>query len=221
MTQTTSLARERLSDEFPAYRVDVSHELPDGWQDEITRCSRAHSDRRTLCGRASTSRESVFPERSIAEVGVVPGTVVRQQLRWLDELYRGRFLALANSLSTQRYRVSPDPRAGLNINTTRRATRYEWHVDSNPLTGLLFATTLPPEAGGQLVFRPDPATRPGEDWEVTISPRAGELLLFDARHAVHGVTTLRAEERISVPMNYYVADEPVERPQDLDTYLYQ
>ncbi len=219
VSRTSGVTLDRLSEDILLYRTDISGLLPAAWQEAIATCSREFSQWRTLGGASSTSREDAFQDRAVPEVGVVTGDVVHQRLPWLDQLYRGELLELANSLGPQRYAVSADLRAGVNINTTRRNARYEWHVDSNPLTGLLFVTTLPPAAGGQLVFRPDPVSRPGEDWAITVSPVAGQLLLFDARQAAHVVTTLLSDQRISVPMNYYFEGRE-ERPGDLDAYLY-
>ncbi|MER7283922.1 2OG-Fe(II) oxygenase [Dactylosporangium sp. NPDC000244] len=116
---------------------------------------------------------------------------------------------------------SADERSAINVNVLRTGNGYEWHVDSNPLTGLLFVTDQPAEGGGELVFRADPVTSPGEDWELAVRPRAGELLLFDARRAAHAVMPVRgAADRVSVPMNFYYANAANGRPDCLDRYLY-
>ncbi len=48
-----------------------------------------------------------------------------------------------------------DERYGVVLNVQRgTAERFECHIDSNPLTGLLFCTDHP--AGGELVFAHDP-----------------------------------------------------------------
>jgi hypothetical protein len=211
---------ERLSHDAPIYIVDVINLLPPSWIDQIRECSHQHSVWRTLGGLSETSREDVFNEDSIAEVGVVTGEVVKQSLPWLDSLYRDTFIKFTNNLTDNAYCTSPDLQAGVNINTTRRNARYEWHVDTNPLTGVLFVTTLAPVDGGQLIFRPDPFARPNENWEVAVSPTLGQLLLFDAREAAHCVTTLKVNERISIPMNYYLQGCYPTRPGDLDAYLY-
>ena len=126
---------------------------------------------------------------------------------------------MSNSLGVGTFDGCIDLRAATNINATPRNARYEWHVDSNPLTGLLFATTHDPGEGGQLLFKPDPVARPNESWSLHVSPRAGTLLIFDAREAAHVVTRLNADIRLSVPMNYYHRGKQ-ERPEDLDGYLY-
>ena len=147
------------------------------------------------------------------------GDLVAQTVPWLDGLYRTEILTLVNSLGFGQYEVSTDQRSRINLNTTLKGARYEWHVDSNPMTALLFVTTHEPSDGGQLLFRPDPQVRPGETWELQVSPKAGTLLVFDAREAAHVVTEVLAGRRISAPMNYYDAGMQ-ERPADLDGYLY-
>ena len=216
---STYLAPEHLIETIPAFATDVSSLLPADWQAQIRQCSNRHSRWQVLDGASVTSREDQFPDATPPRVGVVTGDVIATELTWLDSLYRGKFLELVNTLGDGDFEVCSDIRAGANINATPRGARYEWHVDSNPMTGLLFATSHSPEDGGQLVFRPDPAVRPQEDWELRISPRAGTLLVFDAREAAHVVTQLRAELRLSVPMNYYYVGGQ-DRPEDLDAYLY-
>jgi hypothetical protein len=216
---TTHPALERLTDEIPAFAADVSSYFPSDWAEQIFRCSTSRSRWQVLDGASVTSREAEFPDRMPPRVGVVSGEVVAAELAWLDSLYRGKFLEIVNTVGDGAFEVCSDIRAGVNINATPRGARYEWHVDSNPMTGLLFATTHEPEDGGQLVFRPDPVARPHEDWELQVSPRAGTLLIFDAREAAHVVTQLRTELRLSVPMNYYHVGQQA-RPEDLDAYLY-
>lgn len=209
----------RLLNEITAYATDVTALLPSDWQVQLASVSSARSVWQTLEGGSMTSREEAFEDVAEAHVGVVTGDYVADTLPWLDSLYRNEFLDLANTLGPEKYEVSGDLRSGVNINTTRRGARYEWHVDSNPLTALLFGTSHTPEQGGQLVFRPDPVARPSESWHVEVSPRAGTLLLFDAREAAHVVTEVLEHQRISVPMNLYIAGRQ-ERPSDLDEYLY-
>jgi hypothetical protein len=210
----------RLTNAIPAFSFDVTPLLPPRWQEQIRQCSAQHSHWRVLDGISVTSREAQFRDTAAPKVGVVSGDVIAKELLWLNGLYRKDFLTLANSIGATEYEVCSDRRAGVNINATPRDARYEWHVDSNPLTGLLFVTSHDPSEGGQLVFRPDPVSRPDEDWELRVSPYAGTLLLFDARESAHVVTRLHADLRLSVPMNYYIAGHH-ERPEDLDGYLYE
>jgi hypothetical protein len=210
---------EPLTDSILAFSVDVSALLPAGWENEVSACSATHSRWQLLDGASVTSREADFRDSAPPRVGVVTGDVIAEQLPWLDQLYRTTFLDLVNSVGAGDYEVGVGLRACININATPRDARYEWHVDSNPITALLFVTSHGPEQGGQLIFRPDPVARPNEDWQLQVSPRSGTLLLFDAREAAHVVTRLNTDLRLSVPMNYYFVGQQ-QRPEDLDDYLY-
>ena len=104
---------------------------------------------------------------------------------------------------------------GVNINVLQGVGgRYESHLDTNPLTGLIFATTHADEEGGQLEFDVTPSP-------LIFPPRAGMLLLFDATRAPHRVTPLKKDvTRISIPMNFYTEETLEQRSPDLDSYLY-
>lgn len=213
-------AIEPLTDHIPAWSTDISSLLPRDWQQQIREASSAHSAFQTLSGGSSTSRESAFTSEAVPRVGVLTGDTVAHKLSWLDGLYRGALLDIVNARTGIEYEPSSDIRSGININTTLEGSRYEWHVDSNPITALLFVTSHALEDGGQLVFRPDPIARPTEEWEVSVRPQAGVLLIFDAREAAHVVTEVLRGTRISVPMNYYERGT-LDRPSDLDEYLYE
>jgi hypothetical protein len=211
----------RLHDAFPIYRISCTSWLPVGWDQDILECSRVHRELRYLGGESATSRQRQLGNAADFVVGVVQGKVVADELPWLVDFYRGAVLNLANGLSLGDFVCSSDIRSAININSIAPGNGYEWHVDTNPLTGLLFVTDQPKGSGGELVFRSDPVTRPDEWWELTVHPRFGDLLLFDAREAAHNVCpVLGASERISAPMNFYFADQDAARPDDLDTYLY-
>ena len=81
---------------------------------------------------------------------------VQQGLPWLYELYRDQFLELASEAWGEPIDAGYDDRYGVVLNVQRGNTmRFECHVDSNPLTGLLFFTGHP-DGGGELVFAHDP-----------------------------------------------------------------
>lgn len=199
---------------------DVSPLLPTDWVDQVRACTEASAQWRRGRSGNVTSREGEFDETEPPEVGVISGDKVARHLPWLADLYAETFLEYANRFGGP-YVVSQDIKSSININHSRRGMRYEWHVDSNPLTALLYATTHGPGRGGELVFRPDPEVEQTAGWQVRVAPKAGQLLLFDARRAAHCVTPLLDPDRISVPMNYYLAAAEQERPQGLDAYLYK
>lgn len=211
---------ESLSSQFLIYRFDMVSFLPDSWEESVTRCLAQHGLDHSLGGESSTSREQAtwasttdtVPARAL----VADGRAVLSDTPWLDALYRGQFLGAANGLGEERYVCARDLPSGVNINAIPAGCRYEWHVDSNPLTGVLFLSG--DHDGGDLLFRPD---HHAEDWTVRVKPQIGHLLLFDAREVPHTVEpVLGGNHRISVPMNYYLRGEIQTRPSDLDLYLY-
>ena len=102
--------------------------------------------------------------------------------------------------------------------------RFECHVDSNPLTGLLFCTDH--QSGGELVIANDTEAEglAGVDRDCSvIRPRAGHLIFFDARQYPHYARALTAdsETRIVAVMNFYTESCPEStRPRELNRHLY-
>lgn len=197
---------------FAAYNLEELGWLPENWEETVFNVAREQSAQTHLDGKSSTSREESEVE---LEVFVVTGEVVKEQIPWLHQLYNTRLKSLASATMGMDVSTHKDIRAGININSLRGSgARYEWHVDSNPLTGLLFASTHEKGEGGELVFRVNGDER-------IICPQKGVFLTFDAREAPHTVFPLLNDKtRISIPMNYYFMDSEQERPEDLDTYLY-
>jgi len=104
--------------------------------------------------------------------------------------------------------------------------RFECHVDSNPLTGLLFCTDHLPGAGGELVFGHDPSAADvgaiEQDCSV-IRPHAGHLIFFDGRRHPHYARPLTSESevRIAAVMNFYTESCPEStRPAELNHHLF-
>jgi hypothetical protein len=159
--------------------------------------------------------------------GRVHADQVQQHLPWLHELYRGYFLRLAARTSEERVQTAVDERYGVVLNVQRGTTmRFECHVDSNPLTGLLFCTDHPAGNGGELAFGHDPAATDigtvEQDCSV-IRPQAGHLIFFDGRRHPHYARPLSSESAIRVVavMNFYTQSCPEStRPRELNRHLY-
>jgi len=186
--------------------------LPANWVQQILKVAEENAYYVKLDGKSSTSREPVGSNG--AEVYVVEGDVVAEKLRWLHNLYQNEFLAFANSNFKPGFIFSSHLKSGVNINLLKgKNARYEWHVDSNPLTGVLFVTTHNKDEGGELIFKL-------ANEMLTVYPKSGTLILFDARKIPHTVSPLQKEGiRISVPLNFYIKGEDQVRPGDLDTYF--
>lgn len=187
--------------------------LPQGWLEQIISVAEQHAQYTQLDGRSSTSREPEGIEP--VEVFVVMGNIIQAALPWLYKLYQNELRDLASQAAGQLVYPSIDLPSAININVLRgKGSRYEWHVDSNPLTGILYVTTHDVDQGGELVFR-----CPTE--QMIVHPREGIFIAFDARELPHTVMPLKTNSiRISVPMNYYDSPESQIRPSDLDEYLY-
>jgi hypothetical protein len=140
-------------------------------------------------------------------------------------LYRGRFLELAGQACPEHVAAAQDDRYGLVLNVQRGTEmRFECHVDSNPLTGLLFCTDH--LAGGELVFANDPAAADVDAVErdcSVIRPHVGHLIFFDGRDHPHYARPLisESETRIIAVMNYYTESWPEStRPPELNRHRF-
>lgn len=119
-----------------------------------------------------------------------------------------------------------DDRYGIILNVQRgTGMRFECHVDSNPLTGLLFCTDHP-AGGGELVVGHDPAAADVDAIErdcSVIRPHAGHLIFFDGRKNPHYARplALEADVRVVAVMNFYTGSCPEStRPPELNRHLY-
>jgi hypothetical protein len=159
--------------------------------------------------------------------GRVHASDVRRNLPWLYRLYRGDFLELAQEACAEPVVPARDDRYGIVLNVQRGTEmRFECHVDSNPLTGLLFCTDHLAGAGGELVFAHhataadiDAVERDGS----VIRPHAGHLIFFDGREHPHYARPLlsRSDVRIVAVMNFYTKSFPEStRPQELNRHLF-
>jgi hypothetical protein len=169
------------------------------------------------------SREA--PEVPYVLRGRVHSDQVRERLPWLYRAYRNEFLALAGEVSGERVAAARDDRYGIVLNVQQGAKmRFECHVDSNPLTGLLFCTNHP--AGGELVVAHDADAADVEAVErncSVIRPHAGHVIYFDARKHPHYARPIAASSgrRIVAVMNFYTESHPEStRPVELNRHLY-
>jgi hypothetical protein len=211
--------------DMPRFRwttFDLNDILPSGWQQEI-RAVAADADFREFPPTPPLSREAATVRH--IHRGRVHADQVRARLAWLYELYHGAFLELAREGCAERVVAARDDRYGVVLNVQHGPTmRFECHVDSNPLTGLLFCSDHP--VGGELVVAHDAAATGIEavdrDCSV-IRPYAGHLIYFDARKHPHYARPLTADTgtRIVAVMNFYTESCPEStRPAELNRHLY-
>ncbi len=201
---------------------DLNNWLPAGWQQDVLTAA-ATADIREFPRTPVLSRES--DEISRITRGRVHADQVGNLLPWLYKAYRNEFLELAGKVSAEHVSTAQDDRYGVVLNVQRGSSmRFECHVDSNPLTGLLFCTDH--EAGGELVIAHDEAAEglAAVDRNCSvIRPHAGQLIFFDARYHPHyaRALTTEADTRVVAVMNFYTESCPEStRPLELNSHLY-
>jgi hypothetical protein len=213
-----------MPQKFTYTSFDVTGRLPGDWQDQIKAVAN-DADFRNFPRTPVLAREA----EHVAHIkrGRVHAAQVKDDLPWLYELYRGHFLELATSLRPEQVSPARDDRYGLVMNVQRGISmRFECHVDSNPLTGLLFCTDHPEGSGGELVFAHNRGAADVDAVERSCSvirPCAGQLIFFDGREYPHYARALRSgsDLRIAAVMNFYTASCPEStRPRELNRHLY-
>jgi hypothetical protein len=202
---------------------DVTSLLPLDYQDDIKMVA-ADADFHDYPGTAFLSREAEHVTHITC--GRVGADKVQQRLPWLYKLYRSDFLELAELAWGEPIKAASDDRYGIVLNVQQENTmRFECHVDSNPVTGLLFFTDHP-AGGGELVVGHDSGAVGVEALEKNgsvIRPQAGQLIFFDGKTYPHYVRTLRSESdmRVVAVMNFYTGSCPEStRPTDLNRHLF-
>src|SRR6266542_1657180 len=170
---------------------DVRSLLPTTWREQVMDVALRFAQRKTLVTRHSTSREA----RTDLELPTqgVGGDRLRAEVPWLALLYDTAFLDFAQAISTGRVSTMSDERFAIALNIQSGADRYECHVDTNPIEGLLYVTTHREGEGGELVV-----SNLGEVHSIevvdrdasVVEPKAGHLLFFDGRYHSHYVRPL-------------------------------
>jgi hypothetical protein len=203
---------------------DLTSRLPPDWQQDIAKAA-VSADFREFPRTPILSREAA--DVLYIPRGRIHADYVRQSLHWLYQAYRSDFLELAREICAEPVMTAHDDRYGIVLNVQRGTTmRFECHIDSNPLTGLLFCTDHPAGAGGELVFAHDPDVTDvdavDQDCSV-IRPHAGHLIFFDGRRYPHYARRLLSgsDVRVAAVMNFYTESCPEStRPLELNRHLY-
>jgi len=210
---------------FSWMTFDVTGMLPPRWQHDVLAVA-AGSDDQDFPVTPVISREAADVDHVTR--GRVHAGQVAQGLPWLHELYLNGFRELGDRATSDEVHAAVDERYRVVLNVQRGPRmRFECHVDSNPLTGLLFCTDHGHGAGGELVFGHNETAGSLADVERSCSvlrPQAGHLIFFDGRRCPHYVRPLRSDNAIRVVavMNYYTAACPEStRPAELSRPLYR
>jgi hypothetical protein len=212
-----------MAQRFRWTAFDVTSLLPLDYPDDIKMVA-ADADFRDYPRTRYLSREAEHVTHITR--GRVRADKVQHRLPWLYKLYRSDFLDLAELAWGKPIKAAFDDRYGIVLNVQQGNTmRFECHVDSNPVTGLLFFTDHP-AGGGELVVGHDPDAVGVEALEKNgsvIRPQAGQLIFFDGKTHPHYARSLRsaADVRVVAVMNFYTEACPEStRPSELNRYLF-
>lgn len=204
---------------------DVRSLMPSGWADELVNAAVRLNRRKKIIPPHITSREA--PDIRELVIRGVGSSVVEAELPWIRNLYQTTFRDLAQLTTSEPVTVAEGKRHTIVLNVqTSEDMRYECHVDTNPIQGLLYVTTQSKGAGGELIISNQSAAASLADIDADCSmiyPQSGHLIFFDGRYNPHYIRPLTndGDIRVAVAMNYYIPSVPESlRPPDLDDYLF-
>ncbi len=212
-----------MAERFCWTAFDVTNLLPQYWPNDIKEVA-GEAEFREYPPTPFLSREA----KDVTHIyrGRVRADKVQLRLPWLHKLYRSEFLDLAGQAWKEPLKPALDDRYGIVLNVQRGNTmRFECHVDSNPVTGLLFFTDHP-GGGGELVGANDPKAVGVDALEANgsvIRPQLGQLIFFDGKTYPHYARTLcsAGDVRIVAVMNFYTQSCPEStRPVGLNRHLF-
>jgi 2-oxoglutarate-Fe(II)-dependent oxygenase superfamily protein len=210
---------------FVYHQYSILDHVHSGWDKEILNFALANSVFKELEPCSVTSRE--HPDVKSVPTLTVKGDKIRAGLPWLFKLYEELFYELGKACVNEQLLLAKNDLYALNLNVQKgNKMRYECHIDSNPLQGVLYVTDHSKGSGGELVVSNNPnaigMAEIDEDCEI-FYPKSGTLMLFNAWHNPHYVKPLKNENgvRVSVPMNFYTESSPESaRPEDLNDHLF-
>jgi hypothetical protein len=211
---------------FESKLVDVRSLLPSDWKQQVSATVSNRTVYRQHPPTPLISREDRPDGHTLR--GRVSASAVLEELPWLPRLFRTSFCALAADFAREPVVPAEDYRYGVVLNVQSDPTmRFECHVDSNPVSGLLFFTSHPLGEGGELVISYSPDAYGIQQIEENCSivvPSAGYLLLFKGRLHSHYARPLAwaGAIRIVAPMNFYTREFPEsDRPAVLNEHRFK
>lgn len=164
-----------------------------------------------LTGESNTS----FEQQANIHVDVLEGDHIMRHLPWLFDLYQNDFLHFVRQSFGSQIYCSNEQNSAININKISGiGARYEWHLDTNDITGLLFVDDFFTQDGGELLFKK------GKN-EFALLPKRGLFICFLTAELPHAVLPLRLanKARLSIPMNYYFDKNNTGRDPQVHQYL--
>jgi hypothetical protein len=214
----------KLINKFEIQDIPVEHFLPRNWRNYTTEFVINNFRNATLTSSSITSREK--DKKTRISIKTVNGDLVAQHLPWLYKLYTNRFLDIIKCEFDSTAMIAEDNLHGISINLQcGTKMRYECHVESNPITGLLYITDHPQGEGGELVIANNISAVGMEEIDLDctiIHPRSGQLYIFNGYHNPHYARPLLNELDLGivVVMNYFNNQvSEADRPSDLDRHL--
>ena len=202
---------------------DVTNLLPEDWREDIKAVGTEAEFRDFPCTPILSREAADVP---YITRGRVHADKVQQRLSWLYKLYRNDFAELAAQAWAEPIETALDDRYGVVLNVNKGTKmRFECHVDSNPVSGLLFLTDHP-AGGGELVVGHDPAAVGLDALDSDCSlirPQAGQLIFFDGKNYPHYARAVLSERevRIVAVMNFYTGSCPEStRPAELNRHRF-
>jgi hypothetical protein len=209
---------------FKYFQFDVAQELKPGWDLEVIDFALSNINSKRIIPTHSTSRES-SSDMEITTF-VVGGRKISAELPWLFDYYQTLFPEYAQKCVDEPVFTAEDQRYALNINVQKgNIMRYECHVDTNPLQGMLYVTSHPEGDGGELVVANNGDVSGIEnilDDCTMLHPQKGKLTFFDGRRHSHFVNSLNDPDavRVAIAMNFYTPSSTESmRPPDLNKHL--
>lgn len=213
--------------EFKYEKINISNELNlliPNWDSKIIKYTTKNAKKISIDPYGPTS----FEDENIPPLSynLVSGEGIKKDLSWLDNLYRTLFYKKAkkfgiNILGKKEGKslvLAKILLSGININMQIPGQRYDIHIDSNPLQGLLFVTDNP-EDGALVVSKYKNVVGEKELLSTSplyIYPKKGDLYFFNAQQNPHYVQEIKKGIRISIPMNFYTNNSPeTDRDPDL------
>ena len=180
-----------MASRFRWTTFDVSGSLPPGWQHEFARWQ-ADADFREFPRTPVLSREA--PMCCTSRAAASTPTRYGSSCPGSTSFTAARSWTLAGEACAEQVVAARDDRYGVVLNVQRgTAMRFECHVDSNPLTGLLFCTDhLGGRRAGDRARRHRGGLAGVERDCSVIRPHAGHLIFFDARRHPHYARPLTA-----------------------------
>jgi hypothetical protein len=218
---TTAAIKNFKTDGY-ATLMPTTDRLPQNWALQIRRTCEFSARFVNSRGRGPGSLE---PEETAGlDYRVLTGKQVKELLPWLWQWYQSPILRnLVGEHVGCAVNPSDDLESSINVNYVQGlGGRYEWHVDAQPYTAILYADTMRDSDGGGLMLAPgaDPTAMP-DVFEV-VRPTRGLLLIFDGSSTPHAVEPLLVHtSRVSIPMIFLPEGVKAQRHEDLDAFIFQ